>query len=56
MTVITRIDPLSYGVDGLRGALIQHWQFNAAINAGALAGVAALFLLLGARLFSQIEV
>jgi len=56
MSVITRIDPLTYGVDGLRGALIQHWQFSAAINAGVLAGVAVLFLLLGARLFSQIEV
>jgi len=56
MSFVTRIDPLTYGVDGLRGALIQHWQFSAAINLGALAGVAVLFLLLGARLFSKIEV
>lgn len=56
MAFITRIDPLTYGVDGLRGALIQHWQFNSIVNTSVLAGVAVLFLLLGARLFSKIEV
>src|ERR1700683_2304940 len=28
MNVITKLDPLSYGVDGLRGALIGQWHFG----------------------------
>jgi ABC-2 type transport system permease protein len=56
MSVITKIDPLSYGVDGLRGALIQSWHFGPVVDALALGGVALLFLSLGARLFSKIEV
>src|ERR1700760_3704125 len=30
MSVITKIDPLTYGVDGLRGALINGWHFHPA--------------------------
>ena len=56
MTIVTRLDPLSYGVDGLRGALIQQWRFSPATDALALIGVACCFLGLGAYLFSKIEV
>jgi ABC-2 type transport system permease protein len=56
MAVITRLDPLTYGVDGLRGALIQTWQFHAAVDVAALAGIAVVFLSTGAYLFSKIEV
>lgn len=56
MTVVTHLDPLSYGVDGLRGALIEQWQFTPATDAAALAGVACCLLALGAYLFSKIEV
>lgn len=56
LKVITRIDPLSYGVDGLRGAFIGTWHFNFAIDAGLLVVLAAAFLSLGAYLFSRIEV
>ncbi len=56
MTVITRLDPLTYGVDGLRGSLISVWHFNPALDATVLAGVACCFLALGAYLFSRIEV
>ena len=55
MTVLTRLNPLSYGVDGLRGALIQNWRFSAATDAEVLALVAVLFLSGGAYLFSRIE-
>jgi ABC-2 type transport system permease protein len=55
----TRIDPLSYGIDGLRGVLLGpaaqaqfHWSFDMAV----LAGVAVLFLALGTRMFSRIEI
>ncbi len=56
MNIITKIDPLTYGVDGLRGALIQSWHFSAAIDVAVLAGIGALFVSAGAYLFSRIEV
>ena len=59
---ITRIDPLAYGVDGLRGVLIGNWQFpfsaqfNFLLDFGLLAVLAAIFLGTSAWLFSRIEV
>jgi ABC-2 type transport system permease protein len=56
LKVITRIDPLSYGVDGLRGVLTGAWQFDFGLDLALLAGLAALFLSTGAYLFSRIEI
>lgn len=56
MAVITRIDPLTYGVDGLRGSLIRAWQFNAVLDVAVLAAIAVVFLSTGAYLFTKIEV
>jgi ABC-2 type transport system permease protein len=56
MTIITRFDPLAYGVDGLRGALINHWQFSVAYDVTLLALIAVVFLSAGAYLFNRIEV
>jgi len=56
MTFITHLDPLTYGVDGLRGALINVWHFNAAFDISILAAIAAVFISAGAYLFSKIEV
>ncbi len=56
MTVITHLDPLTYGVDGLRGALISTWHFSPALDAGVLIAIACCLLALGAYLFSKIEV
>ena len=56
MSVITRIDPLTYGVDGLRGALTQAWAFNASVDAAVLVVLMLVFLAMGAYLFSRIEV
>jgi ABC-2 type transport system permease protein len=56
MKVVTRIDPLSYGVDGLRGVLTGAWQFSFALDVAVLAALAGLFLCSGAYLFSRIEV
>jgi ABC-2 type transport system permease protein len=55
MKIITKLDPLAYGVDGLRGALINTWYFSLALDVAVLAGIAALFLGAGAYLFSRIE-
>lgn len=56
MSVITRIDPLTYGVDGLRGALIRSWAFPGSVDVAVLVGLALIFLGMGAHLFSRIEV
>jgi ABC-2 type transport system permease protein len=56
LEVATRLDPLSYGIDGLRGALIGRSHFELTTNLAVLAGVASLFLALGARAFSRIQV
>jgi ABC-2 type transport system permease protein len=55
MTVITTIDPLTYGVDGLRGSLTQVWHFSATFDLTVLAVIATVFLCGGAYLFSKIE-
>jgi ABC-2 type transport system permease protein len=55
MAVIVRIDPLTYGVDGLRGALVHVWQFSAVLDITVLAAIACVFLGTGAYLFSKIE-
>jgi len=55
MSIITKLDPLAYGVDGLRGVLINTWHFNLAFDVAVLAGIAVLFLSAGAYLFTRIE-
>ena len=52
---LTRIDPLSYGIDGLRGALIGASQFSAEASLGILVGSALLFVALGGYSFSKIQ-
>jgi len=61
MTAITHIDPLTYGIDGLRGVMIGSWQFaftpqfNLLLDLGILAVLAAIFLGSSAWLFSRIQ-
>jgi len=56
LSALTRIDPLSYGIDGLRGALISASVFGPAVDAAVLAIVAVIFLAIGTRMFSRIEI
>jgi len=56
LTVLTRVDPLTYGVDGMRGMLIGNSHFGVGIDVAVLLGVGALFLAFGAWRFSKIEV
>ncbi|MEJ0013022.1 MAG: ABC transporter permease [Bauldia sp.] len=53
---IVRIDPLSYGVDALRGLLIGVAHFGVALDLGVLVVVAVGLVGLGAYFFSRIEV
>jgi ABC-2 type transport system permease protein len=56
LAAVTRVDPLSYGVDGLRSALIEQAHFGPALDAAVLIVLAAVFIVLGAWRFSKIEV
>jgi ABC-2 type transport system permease protein len=56
LTIATRLDPLAYGVDGLRGAFIGVSQMGFLVDVSVLGALAALFLVLGAWAFSKIQV
>jgi len=56
MSVITRIDPLTYGVDGLRGALSGLNHFHMLLDFAIIYGLATVVLLIGSYLFSKVEV
>ncbi len=56
LSVITRMDPLAYGVDGLRSTLIGRAEFGLAADVAVLAAVALVLLGAGSHLFSKIEV
>jgi ABC-2 type transport system permease protein len=56
LTVLTHLDPLSYGVDGLRGAFIEVSHFGVLTDLAILGALAACFLALGARAFARIQV
>ncbi|MBV8202850.1 MAG: ABC transporter permease [Acidobacteria bacterium] len=53
--LIAGVDPLAYGVDGLRYALIGVAHFGAATDLAVLAILAAICLALGSTLFSRIQ-
>jgi ABC-2 type transport system permease protein len=53
--IIAGIDPLSYGVDGLRYSLIGIAHFGPATDLAVLSAVTALLLILGGYLFSRIQ-
>jgi ABC-2 type transport system permease protein len=55
LAIITRLDPLTYGVDALRGALIGSSHFGLTWDLSLLCLLAASFLSLGAYLFSKIQ-
>ena len=55
LTWITHGDPLSFGVDGLRGMLTGYWQFGFTMDIVLLSILAAIFLSVGAWLFSRIQ-
>jgi len=58
LAVLTRIDPLTYGVDGVRGTMLGGGasHFGVALDVSVLLGVGALFVIAGAWRFSKIEV
>jgi ABC-2 type transport system permease protein len=55
LEIVANLDPLTYGVDGLRGALIGVSHFSSALDTAVLAVIAALLVSAGAYLFSRIQ-
>ncbi|MDE2037833.1 MAG: ABC transporter permease [Patescibacteria group bacterium] len=53
---IADVNPLSYGVDGLRTALTGVSEYGLGLDALVIAAVTVLFLAIGAWLFGKIEV
>jgi ABC-2 type transport system permease protein len=55
MDVVASIDPLSYGVDGLRGALIGNPYFGLTLDLMVLSIITVALLGAGSYLFSRIQ-
>jgi ABC-2 type transport system permease protein len=53
---IIKINPLTYGVDGLRGALTSVNNFYLVHDLLLLGGIAVILLIIGSYLFSKIQV
>src|SRR5258705_5413262 len=56
LDLIARIDPLSYGVDGLRGSMTGTSHFGLPTDLAVLSVLTVALLLAGSRLFSKIQV
>lgn len=55
MAIIAAFDPLSYGVDGLRTVLIGNSYFGGQVDLLVLVVLSTIFMIVGARLFSRIQ-
>ena len=56
LEIMVRFDPLTYGVDGLRGALIGGSQLGLGIDIAVIATVTVVIGVVGTYLFSKIEI
>ena len=54
--VVARIDPLSYGVDGLRNVMTGVAHFGLALDFIVIIAVTTILLIIGAKLFSKIQI
>lgn len=56
LTWVARLNPLAYGIDGLRGALVGHQFYGLGFDFGVLAAIAVVLLGIGSYLFSRIQI
>ncbi len=56
ITFVAEVDPLSYGVDGLRGALGSVSQFGMTTDFAVLGILTVIIMAIGSYLFSKIQV
>lgn len=55
-TIVASINPLSYGVDGLRGTLVNGAHFGLSLDFLVLGVITLVVLVLGSYLFSKIQI
>lgn len=55
LKLVVNLNPLSYGIDGLRGALGHTFLFGQATDFAVLGGITAILLGIGSFLFSRIQ-
>jgi ABC-2 type transport system permease protein len=56
LSIITKLDPLSYGIDGMRAELLGKSVFAPEVDLLVLCAVGAVLLVFGAYRFSKIEI
>ena len=56
LALAASLDPLSYGIDGMRWVLLGKAHYGATVDVEVLAVVAAVLLVFGAHRFSKIEI
>ncbi|MBI3671617.1 ABC transporter permease [Candidatus Azambacteria bacterium] len=56
LSVITKLDPLSYGIDGLRELLLGVGHYGIFIDIAALSAITFFFLMLGGYFFKRIQI
>jgi ABC-2 type transport system permease protein len=55
LRILLQLNPLSYGVDGLRGALINQFAFGLTTDLMVVTVLTALLLAIGSYFFSKIQ-
>lgn len=56
LSYVTKIDPLSYGIDGMRNVLLGQSAFDPRLDLLVLVVLACVLLIFGAHRFNQIEI
>ncbi len=56
LAVITRLDPLSYGIDAFRALLINSTHYGLMTDIAVLSVITAIFLWLGSYFFKKIQI
>lgn len=56
LSYLTKADPLAYGIDGMRNALLGHSAFNPGLDFAVLVVLACVLLVYGAHRFNKIEI
>ena len=56
LRLVVRLNPLSYGIDGLRGALTQGFHFGLGVDFLVISLITAILLGIGSYLFSRIQI
>ena len=56
LAIVTALDPLSYGIDGMRSVLLGNTVFGPMTDLAVLAVVGSILMVFGAYRFSKIEI